>query len=134
VRHIELHFVRYVLPYVSLSADLISAFCGETMEEHKDTLSLMESVKYDQAFMFAYSMRGRTYAHRTMKDDVPDEVILTRIQEIICTFRRVVQKRNEEVELGRLLLVLFEGEVKKSEPGQRSWSVRTDQNKRLVFN
>jgi len=128
-----IHSVRGVLPDVSFSSDFISGFCGETMEEHKDTVSLMESVKYDQAFMFAYSMRGRTHAHRTMKDDVPEEVKLTRLQEIISTFRRVVQEHNEEVELGRLRLVLFEGEAKKSNPGQRSWSGRTDQNKRLVF-
>lgn len=59
--------MREIIPGVSLSTDIIAGFCGETEEEHKDTLSLMEIVKYDQAFMFAYSLREKTWAHRTMK-------------------------------------------------------------------
>jgi len=125
--------VRDSIPDVALTSDFIAGFCGETQEEHEDTLSLMEYVKYDQAFMFAYSMRGKTHAHRTMEDDVLENIKLKRLQEIIATFRQGVQKRNEEMEMGRLRLVLVEGESKKSNADRRSWCGRTDQNKRLVF-
>ena len=65
---------RSAVPGVSLSSDFIAGFCGETEEEHSDTIRLMKEVEYDQAFMFAYSMRGKTHAHRRMQDDVPDDV------------------------------------------------------------
>jgi len=125
--------VRSKIPDVAISSDFIAGFCGETEEEHQDTLSLMDYVSYDQAFMFAYSMRGKTHASHTMQDDIPEEVKARRLQEIIAMFRTKVQKRNEEMELGKLRLVLVEGESKKSREGSRSWGGRTDQNKRLVF-
>jgi tRNA A37 methylthiotransferase MiaB len=59
--------IRDILPDVSLSSDFISGFCGETEQEHRDTITLMEQVKYDSAFMFAYSMREKTPAHRKFK-------------------------------------------------------------------
>ena len=61
---------RKKIPGVTISTDMISGFCGETEEEHRDTLSLMEEVKYDQAFLFAYSMRDKTHANRNLEDDV----------------------------------------------------------------
>lgn len=125
--------VRRLIPDVAISSDFIAGFCGETEEEHLDTISLMEKVQFDQAFMFAYSMRGKTHAHRTMEDDVPAEVKNRRLNEVINTFRREVQLRNDEVEVGRLRLVLVEGESKKSTPENRTFSGRTDQNKRVVF-
>ena len=124
---------RAIIPDVSISSDFISGFCGETESEHAETLSLMESVRYDQAFMFAYSMRGKTHAHRTMVDDVPEDVKKRRLAEVIEVFRRNVQDRNEEVEVGRTRLVLVEGESKRSTPEDRVWSGRTDGNKRVVF-
>ena len=125
--------VRSTIPDVAISSDFISGFCGETEEEHRDTLSLMEHVAYDQAYMFAYSMRGRTHAHRTMEDDVPEDVKMRRLNEVINVFRTKVQERNDAMEVGRIRLVLVEGESKKSRPGQRAFSGRTDQNKRIVF-
>lgn len=125
--------VRRLIPDVAISSDFIAGFCGETEEEHLDTISLMEKVQFDQAFMFAYSMRGKTHAHRTMQDDVPADVKNRRLNEVISTFRREVQLRNNEVEVGRLRLVLVEGESKKSTPENRTFSGRTDQNKRVVF-
>jgi translation initiation factor IF-1 len=68
-----------------------------------------------------------------MEDDVPADVKNRRLNEVITTFRRVVQRRNDEVEVGRLRLVLVEGESKKSTPENRFFSGRTDQNKRVVF-
>jgi MiaB/RimO family radical SAM methylthiotransferase len=125
--------VHRAIPDVAISSDFITGFCGETEDEHQDTLSLMERVRYDQAFMFAYSMRGKTHAARTMEDDVPKEVKQRRLQEIIDTFHTKVQEKNNETEIGRLRLVLTEGESKRSKPGARTWSGRTDQNKRIVF-
>lgn len=125
--------VRRLIPDVAISSDFISGFCGETEQEHQDTLSLIEKVQFDQAFMFAYSMRERTHAHRTMRDDVSPEVKNRRLNEVISVFRREVQTRNNEMEVGKLRLVLVEGEAKKSTPEEKMWSGRTDQNKRCVF-
>ena len=125
--------VRSTIPDVAISSDFISGFCGETEDEHLDTLSLMEHVAYDQAYMFAYSMRGRTHAHRTMDDDVPEENKMRRLNEVINVFRTKIQERNDAMEVGRIRLVLVEGESKKSRPGDRGFSGRTDQNKRIVF-
>jgi tRNA A37 methylthiotransferase MiaB len=125
--------VKGLIPDVSISSDFITGFCGETDEEHNDTLSLMDYVSYDQAFMFAYSMRGKTHAHRTMEDDVPEEVKSKRLQEVIALFRNNVQHRNEEMEVGQLRLVLVEGESRKSKEGRRTWGGRTDHNKRITF-
>ncbi|KAI2506995.1 Uncharacterized protein family UPF0004 [Fragilaria crotonensis] len=125
--------VRSTIPDVAISSDFISGFCGETEEEHQDTLSLMEAIEYDQAFMFAYSMRGKTHAHRSMEDDVPEDIKSRRLQEVIDVFRNKVQLRNDRVEVGQLRLVLVEGESKKSTIENPRWSGRTDQNKRVVF-
>ena len=128
-----IHDVKQLIPDVAISSDFISGFCGETEEEHRETLSLMEQVEFDQAFMFAYSMRGKTHAHRTMKDDVPPDVKSRRLNEVINVFRQKVQERNDTVEVGKLRLVLVEGEAKRSTPEAKMWSGRTDQNKRCVF-
>ena len=125
--------VRSTIPDVAITSDFITGFCGETEEEHEDTLSLMDHVKYDQAFMFAYSMRGKTHANRTMTDDVPDEVKSRRLQEVISMFRTNIQIRNDELEVGKLRLLLVEGESRRSKEGARTWGGRTDQNKRVVF-
>jgi len=125
--------VRATIPDVGISSDFITGFCGETEEEHQDTLSLMDYVKFDQAYMFAYSMRGKTHAHRTMQDDVSEEIKSRRLQEVISMFRNNIQQRNDEMEVGRLRLVLVEGESRKSKVGNRTWGGRTDQNKRITF-
>ena len=66
--------IRAKIPGVALSTDLICGFCDETDAEFADTLSLLDIVKYDLAFLFAYSMRERTHAHRRMQDNVPEDV------------------------------------------------------------
>lgn len=125
--------VHSIIPDVAITSDFISGFCGETELEHQDTISLLQQVRYDQAFMFAYSLREKTHAHRVMEDNVPEDVKLKRLQEVIATFRESVQQKNEEKERGRLRLVLVEGEAKRSKSGNRLYSGRTDQNKRIVF-
>lgn len=129
-----LNQVHSRIPDVAISSDFIAGFCGETEEEHQDTLSLMETIKYDQAFMFAYSLREKTTAHRLMKDDVPEEVKQRRLREIIEVFQRNIHEKNEQKEVGKFRCVLVEGESKRSNKhGVRLWHGRTDQNKRVIF-
>lgn len=122
--------VHSVIPDIAISSDFIAGFCDETEEEHRDTVALMEQVRYDQAFMFAYSMREKTHAHRTMQDNVPEETKQRRLREIIDVFHHHVHEKNQEREVGRLRLVLVEGESKRS---KTTWHGRTDQNKRILF-
>ena len=128
-----IHDVRSKIPNVAISSDFISGFCDETEDEHDDTVSLLRQVQFDQAYMFAYSMREKTHAHRTMVDNVLPHVKARRLNEIITTFRSTVQFHNEQVELGQLRLVLIEGEAKRSTVVNKMFSGRTDQNKRVVF-
>jgi hypothetical protein len=128
-----IHDVRSKIPNVAISSDFISGFCNETEDEHDDTVSLLRQVQFDQAYMFAYSMREKTHAHRTMVDNVLPHVKARRLNEIITTFRSTVQFHNEQVELGQLRLVLIEGEAKRSTVVNKMFSGRTDQNKRVVF-
>ena len=124
---------RAMIPNVKISTDIIAGFCGETEEEHRDTVLLMEQVRYDQAFMFAYSLREKTHAARTMEDDVPEDVKLRRLQEIITTFRTNVVARNHEIESGALRLVLVEGLSSKATTENPTLTGRTDGNQRVVF-
>jgi tRNA A37 methylthiotransferase MiaB len=80
--------IRTIIPDVALSSDFICGFCDETEEEFQDTLSLLEEVKYDMAYLFAYSMREKTHAHRRMQDNVPEDVKKRRLIEMIDTFKR----------------------------------------------
>ena len=129
--------VRSVIPDVAISSDFIAGFCDETEEEHKDTLSLLEYVEYEQAFLFAYSMRDKTHASRAMQDNVAAEIKQRRLQELIDVYREKIHAKNERVEVGKLRLVLVEGPTKKqntdSESGKATWHGRTDQNKRILF-
>ncbi|ORX67089.1 hypothetical protein DL89DRAFT_269528 [Linderina pennispora] len=104
--------IRKVIPDVTFSTDVIAGFCGETEQEHRDTVSMMETIKFDAAFMFAYSMRERTHAHRKFKDDVPADVKGRRLQEIIDMFHRQAQAKNQRY-VGTQGLVLYEGLTKK---------------------
>ncbi|KAJ6645888.1 CDK5RAP1-like protein [Pseudolycoriella hygida] len=105
--------IRQTLPEVSLSSDFICGFCGETDEEFADTLSLMETVKYNVAYLFAYSMREKTTAHRRYSDDVPDEVKLMRLQAMVQIYRDGAAERNAMF-VGKHQQILIEGVSKKS--------------------
>lgn len=114
---------------VTISSDFISGFCGETEEQHKDTVSLLEAVKYDQAFMFAYSMRERTPAHRRYTDDVPEPIKRRRLAEVIDTFHANVKLRNEAL-IGKKQLILVEGNSRRSD---QDLAGRNDGNKKVIF-
>jgi len=121
--------MRTIIPGVGLSTDIIAGFCGETEEQHQDTLSLISEVRYDLAYLFAYSERERTLAHRKYEDDVPEEVKKRRLQEIIDTHRNF-SAMNNQAEIGRTHLVLVENVSKRSE---QQLSGRTDTNKVVIF-
>ncbi|KAI8967901.1 hypothetical protein BDF20DRAFT_897731 [Mycotypha africana] len=118
--------MRKIIPNVWISTDIITGFCGETEEEHRDTVRIMEQVKYDTAFMFAYSMREKTHAHRRYKDDVPEQDKIRRLQEIVDTFHREASKKNQAL-LGSRQLVLVDSDKQRSKYGyDTQWSGRTD--------
>ncbi|MEX2601955.1 MAG: tRNA (N6-isopentenyl adenosine(37)-C2)-methylthiotransferase MiaB [Balneolaceae bacterium] len=121
--------MRAIIPGVSLSTDIITGFCSETEREHEDTLSLIREVRYDLAYMFAYSERERTLAYRKMEDDIPEEVKKRRLSEIIGLQMGIQQEINQ-VEEGKRHLVLVEGLSKRSD---QQLSGRTDTNKMVVF-
>jgi tRNA A37 methylthiotransferase MiaB len=81
--------IRDKVPGVALSSDFMCGFCDETDSEFADTLSLIETVRYDLAFLFAYSMREKTHAHRRMQDNVPEDVKKERLVQMIELFKRI---------------------------------------------
>ena len=121
--------MRSIIPDVSLSTDIITGFCDETEEEHRDTMTLMGQVEYDLAYMFAYSERERTLAHRKYEDNVPEDVKKKRLTEIISQ-QMNIQEKNNRKEIGKRHLVLVEGTSKRSD---EQLSGRTDTNKMVVF-
>ncbi|KAH1026275.1 CDK5RAP1-like protein [Dendroctonus ponderosae] len=106
--------IRNRIPDVALTSDFICGFCSETDEEFEDTITLMEEVKYHSAFVFPYSMREKTTAHRRFKDDVPQEVKMQRLQRMIEVYRRHSYVLNCS-EIGHTHLVLVEGLSKRSD-------------------
>lgn len=121
--------IRKLIPDVAISQDMITGFPTETEEDHRDTLSLMEYVKYDYGFMFAYSERPGTLAERKLEDDVPEETKKRRLSEIIALQRQHCQERTEQ-HLGKVQEVLIEGTSKKSDA---HWMGRNSQNTVAVF-
>ena len=118
-----------IIPDCAISQDMITGFPTETEEDHQDTLSLMEYVKYDYGFMFAYSERPGTMAARKLEDDVPEATKKRRLSEIIALQRTHCQLRTEQ-HLGKIQEVLIEGTSKKS---QDHWMGRNSQNTVAVF-
>ena len=121
--------INRILPGCSLSTDIIAGFCGETEEEHQETLSLMREVGFDFAYMFKYSERPGTKASRHMKDDVPDEVKTRRLNEIIA-LQNELSSVSKKADIGRILEVLVEGPAKKPIGAMMG---RTSGNKVVVF-
>lgn len=121
--------IREIIPDCAISQDMIAGFPTETEEDHQDTLSLMDYVKYDFGFMFAYSERPGTLAARKMEDDIPDEVKKRRLREII-ELQLIHGKYRTESYIGKTVCVLIEKESKKS---NADWSGRTTQNTVVVF-
>jgi tRNA-2-methylthio-N6-dimethylallyladenosine synthase len=121
--------VRKIIPDCAISQDMITGFCGETEEDHKETLSLMEYVKYDFGFMFAYSERPGTLAAKKMEDDVPMEIKKRRLSEII-TLQQKSSLFHMKQFVGKTVEILIEGDSKKSSD---QWMGRNSQNAVAVF-
>jgi tRNA-2-methylthio-N6-dimethylallyladenosine synthase len=118
-----------IIPEMSLSQDMIVGFCGETEEDHKDTLELMEYVKYDFGFMFTYSERPGTLAGNKMEDDVPHAIKKRRLQEVI-DLQQIHALYRTQQHLGKTEEFLIEGTSKKN---PNEWKGRNTQNTVAVF-
>ncbi len=112
-----------------ISSDMIAGFCSETEEEHQDTLSLMDYVKYDFSYMFFYSERPGTLAAKKYADDIPLETKKRRLQEIIAKQQEHSLERNQ-LDLGKVHKVLIEGTSKRSEEQLQG---RNTANKVVIF-
>jgi len=121
--------IRQVMPDCALSTDIIAGFCTETEEDHQATLELLQTVRYDGAYMFKYSPREGTRAWK-WGDDVPEEVKLRRLNEIIALQQQISYEVNQEREIGRIHEVLVEGPSKRN---PEEWQGRTDTNKVVIF-
>ena len=121
--------IRRRMPDCAVTTDLIAGFCGETAEDHAQTLSLMREVGYDSAYMFKYSQRPGTLASRTMADDVSEEVKTARLNEIIALQNELSAASNER-DMGNVFEVLVEGLSRRS---SEQLCGRTSQNKMVVF-
>ena len=121
--------IREIIPDCGISSDFIAGFCTETEEDHRDTLSIMESSRYDFSYMFFYSERPGTLAERRYKDDVPDVVKKRRLQEIVDIQNRLSLESNKK-DIGKIFNVLIEGDSKKND---KEWKGRNSQNKVIVF-
>ena len=121
--------IRRIMPECAISTDVIAGFCGETREQHEATLSLMEEVKYEMAYMFKYSERPRTLAERKFEDDVPEEEKSRRLSEIIDLQRRHSMERTS-LQCGKIYRVLVEGPSKKN---PEEFQGRNTHNNMVVF-
>ena len=121
--------IQNIVPNCAITTDIISGFCGETEEEHKNTLSLMDLVEFDFAFMYKYSERPKTLAERRFTDDVPDDVKGRRLEEIIEKQREFALMSNEK-QIGTVQKVLVEGFSKRSSDYLCG---RTSRNSMVIF-
>ena len=121
--------IRRIIPDCGLSTDIFCGFHSETEEDHQLSLSLMEECAYDSAFMFKYSEREGTYASKHLEDDIPEEVKIRRLNEIIALQSRLSAEANARA-VGKEYEVLVEGVSKRS---RDQLFGRTEQNRVVVF-
>ena len=124
-----IHEAKRLVPEVAFSQDMIVGFCGETEEDHLDTLSLMKEVEYDYGYMFAYSERPGTPAHKKMEDNVPEEVKKRRLNEVINLQGELSTMRMKGY-VGQVHEILIDGESRKNKD---QWKGRNSQNAVAVF-
>jgi tRNA-2-methylthio-N6-dimethylallyladenosine synthase len=121
--------IRRIVPDCGLSTDIIAGYCGETEEDHQETLSLMRYCSYDAAFMFKYSERPGTFASRHFKDDIEESEKVRRLNEIIALQQECSAQNNKKC-IGETYRVLIEGVSKRS---KEQFYGRTEQNRTAVF-
>jgi tRNA-2-methylthio-N6-dimethylallyladenosine synthase len=121
--------IRRIIPNCAITTDIITGFCDETEDEHKDTITILKEVKWDFAYMYKYSERPKTLAERRFEDNIEEEVKSTRLREIIDLQRKNSAKKNLE-QVGKVHKVLIEGTSKRSD---LHMSGRNDHNTKVVF-
>jgi tRNA-2-methylthio-N6-dimethylallyladenosine synthase len=121
--------IKEIIPDCGLSTDMICGFCTETEEDHQESLTLMQSCKFDLAYMYFYSERPGTLAARRFQDDIPEPIKKRRLQEMI-DLHRIHSLESMQREVGKIFNVLIEGISKKDEA---HYYGRNDQNKVVVF-
>ncbi|MDR2282797.1 MAG: tRNA (N6-isopentenyl adenosine(37)-C2)-methylthiotransferase MiaB [Sphingobacterium sp.] len=125
----QVEAIRRIIPECSISTDVITGFCTETEEEHQETLSMMDFVKYDFAYMFAYSERPGTLAAKRYADDIPEDVKKRRLTEVVNKQQEHSLERIQQY-VGKVHKVLIEGFSKRSD---QDYCGRNDQNTMVVF-
>ena len=121
--------IKEILPDCAISTDVIAGFCGETEQDHQDTLALMKEVGYEYAFMFKYSVREGTKAADKFEDDIPEDLKIKRLEEIIALQQQLSLESNKR-DIGKTVPVLVEGISKRSDEHLFG---RNPQNKVCVF-
>jgi tRNA-2-methylthio-N6-dimethylallyladenosine synthase len=121
--------IRRIVPEAAISTDIITGFCSETEEEHQDTISLMEHVRYEMAYMFAYNERPGTVAAKKLTDDISLEVKKRRLAEVVAV-HRVHSLESNKRDIGKTFEVLVEGTSLRDE---NDLFGRNTQNKVIVF-
>lgn len=121
--------IKELMPECAISTDIIAGFCGETLEDHEQTLSIMREVGYEYAYMFKYSERGGTMSAKRFKDDIPDEEKTRRLEEIIALQGELSLASNQR-DVGKTFRVLIEGTSKRSADQLYG---RNSQNKVIIF-
>jgi len=121
--------IRRIIPDCAVSSDIITGFCTETEEDHQMTLEVMEEADFCMSYMFAYSERPRTWAARNLKDDVPREVKIRRLEEVIQLQKQLSLRHNQR-DIGKTFEVLIEGDSKRS---SSHFKGRNSQNKMVIF-
>lgn len=121
--------IREIIPDCGISSDVITGFCTETEEDHRETLQIMDYSRYDMSYMFFYSERPGTLAERRYDDDVPEEIKKKRLQEVVELQGRLSHASNKR-DIGKKFKVLIEGDSKRS---NKDWMGRNSQNKVIVF-
>ena len=125
----RINAIQQIIPNCSISTDIITGFCGETEEEHNETLTLLDEVKFNFAYMYMYSERPKTLAERKFKDDVPESIKASRLTQIIDK-QRAYSLANNKKQIGKISKVLIEGYSKKSKDDM---SGRDERNSVVVF-
>jgi len=121
--------IREIMPECSISGDIIAGFCSENEQDQQDTIDIMKYSQYDFGYMYLYSERPGTLAQKRYTDDIPDDIKLSRLQEIIET-QNSMSLGIFKKDIGKVHKVLIDGNSKKNEA---DWKGRNSQNKTVVF-
>lgn len=126
----KIAMIKRIIPECGITTDVFTGFHSETEADHQETLSIMQEVGFDNAFMFKYSERSGTYAAKHLEDNVPEAIKLSRLQEVVDLQNKLSKESNQK-DLGKIVEVLIEGYSKKS---RNQLFGKSSENKVVVFN